>query len=512
MNKTIIVGAGVGGLVTAAELAKSGMDVTVLEAHIDPGGCAATFFHKGYRFDAGATLAGGFAPDGPLNLIGQRFGIDWQAKPSEAAMQIHLSDGSKITRWNDPARWRQERRLYFGESAEAFWQWQEHTADKLWYLAYQQPPWPPQNISELLNLGITGFRWLKQPPQNNYAEIARDAFRPVSTRLPFQNDRLRQFIDAQLLISAQTTSQNANALFSAAALDLPRLGVAHPKGGMGAIAEELAEVLLGYGGKLHYRQQVTRVRPVKDGQFELLTQRGETYRAKTVILNLPPWNIKDLLGENSPRKLHQLPKQPPDGWGAFMVYAGIPNALIPDDMPLHQQIIAREPLGEGNSIFLSISPSWDAKRAPAGQRAVTISSHTQLKPWWQLHQQNAEAYELRKADYTERILAASEQILPGFSANAKHVMPGTPVTFERFTRRAWGWVGGFPQTSLFRTWGPRLTPGLWLVGDSIFPGQSVPAVALGGLRVARDILATRQSSHRFRLNRRRKMQPVEGIS
>jgi hypothetical protein len=72
---------------------------------------------------------------------------------------------------------------------------------------------------------------------------------------------------------------------------------------------------------------------------------------------------------------------------------------------------------------------------------------------------------------------------------ANLVLPGTPVTFQRFTRRLWGWVGGFPQTSLFRAWGPRLGRNLWLVGDSIFPGQSVPAVALGGMRVARSLLA-----------------------
>jgi hypothetical protein len=30
---------------------------------------------------------------------------------------------------------------------------------------------------------------------------------------------------------------------------------------------------------------------------------------------------------------------------------------------------------------------------------------------------------------------------------------------------------------------------MWMVGDSIFPGQSVPAVALGGMRVAKSILA-----------------------
>jgi phytoene dehydrogenase-like protein len=73
-------------------------------------------------------------------------------------------------------------------------------------------------------------------------------------------------------------------------------------------------------------------------------------------------------------------------------------------------------------------------------------------------------------------------------AAADLIMPGTPVTFERFTHRRWGWVGGFPQTSLLRAWGPRLSPGLWMVGDSIFPGQSTAAVALGGLRVAEAVL------------------------
>jgi hypothetical protein len=34
-----------------------------------------------------------------------------------------------------------------------------------------------------------------------------------------------------------------------------------------------------------------------------------------------------------------------------------------------------------------------------------------------------------------------------------------------------------------------------MVGDTIFPGQSVPAVMLGGLRVAQTILAEDVKSH-----------------
>jgi phytoene dehydrogenase-like protein len=67
--KIVIIGAGIGGLASAAVLARAGFDVTVLEANIYPGGCAGTFFHQGYRFDAGATLAGGFYPDGPMDRL-----------------------------------------------------------------------------------------------------------------------------------------------------------------------------------------------------------------------------------------------------------------------------------------------------------------------------------------------------------------------------------------------------------------------------------------------------------
>jgi phytoene dehydrogenase-like protein len=152
-------------------------------------------------------------------------------------------------------------------------------------------------------------------------------------------------------------------------------------------------------------------------------------------------------------------------------------------------VIGREPLGEGNSVFLSLSPAWDKRRAPAGQRALTISTHTALEPWWRLLRYDRGRYERRKAHYVERMVGLAERVLPGLRAGTSLSLSGTPVTFQRFTRRMLGWVGGFPQTSLFQNYGPRLASRLWMVGDSIFPGQSTAAVALGGMRVARAILA-----------------------
>lgn len=498
----VIIGAGIGGLTTAAVLAQAGLNVTVLEAHIYPGGSAGTFYHKGYRFDAGATLAGGFYPGGPMDLVAQAAGIEaWPVREANPAMVVHLSDGATIMRRADEQRW-EARREAFGAQAETFWRWQEHTADQLWDLALRQSTWPPQTPGEAVRLAKTGLNWLADNPgERLHPELIADAFRPAAHHLKGAPERLRQFVDGQLLISTQTTSQYANALYSASALDLPRRGVVHTSGGMGGIAETLVQAIRAHGRQVLYRQQVDRIVMEKNKPVVVETKRGDTFPADIVIANLTPWNIRKLLEDNAPPRLRHLPERPQTGWGAFMVYVGIDGNIIPDDSPLHYQVIVREPLGEGNSVFISISPDWDHNRSPEGHRAVTISTHTDLNPWWDLFELHRPTYEVRKAAYVDRILIAAETALPRLRDAAELVMPGTPVTFQRFTRRQWGWVGGFPQTDLFQSWGPRIAPNLWMVGDSIFPGQSTTAVALGGLRVANTLLHEIPRGNRGKLNR-----------
>jgi C-3',4' desaturase CrtD len=485
-----VIGAGVGGLTTAAALARAGLQVTVLEAHIYPGGCAGTFYHQGFRFDAGATLAGGFYVGGPLDVVAQAVGITrWPARSADPAMVVHLPDGTSVTRLTSEGRWA-ERRKAFGSEAEAFWRWQERTADALWRLALSNPPWPPQTPRDGADLVGKGLAWLGDDFRAHLNPgLALDILRPVATHLRGASKRLRLFVDAQLLIAAQTTSSDANALYGAAALDLPRRGVVHLMGGMGTIGETLAEAVRQNGGQVLYRQEAHRIVLERGRPVAVETKRGRSFPANTVVANLPPWNVAPLLGEEAPRCLKSLPTRPRDGWGAFMVYVGLDGSAIPADFPLHHQVVVQEPLGEGNTVFLSLSPDWDDGRAPAGQRALTLSTHTRLGPWWDLYEHDRSAYEALKDAYTGRVLAAAQLALPHVRDASTLILPGTPVTFQRFTRRAWGWVGGFPQTSLLRAWGPRLAPGVWMVGDSIFPGQSTAAVALGGLRVAGALLA-----------------------
>jgi len=497
MAKVVIVGAGFGGLTAAVELARTGFDVTVLEAHVYAGGCAGTYYHQGYRFDAGATLAGGFAPGAAMHMLGKHFGIDWQAQPTERAMLVHLPDGSEITRWTDPNQWHDERIQQFGIQAEPFWKWQEKTADMLWDLALRLPDWPPRSTNQISSLANVGFKWARHWSNNgslgDLIKLSSQAFKPLGSNLNSASDRLRLFSDSQLLISAQTTSSQANALYGAVALDLPRQGVSSLPGGMGAMTDKLVEAVRTNGGQVLFRQEATQIQYTPGNLTKITTKHKKEFTADIVIFNLTPWNIASLLGDDAPAGLRHLPPLPKDAWGAFMLYLGVDEALIPDDFPLHHQVILAEPLGEGNSIFLSISPPWDQSRAPQSKRAITISTHTALDPWWASYSKDPDSYQQRIDFYTAKVLNAAESILPGVQSASDLILPGTPVTFQRFTHRHQGWVGGFPQTSLWRNRHPHLAPNLWMVGDSIFPGQSVPAVSLGGLGVARSVLKEAKS-------------------
>lgn len=507
MNRVVIIGAGFGGLAAAAELAKAGFDVTLLEAHIYPGGCAGTFFHRGFRFDAGATLAGGFNPGAPMDLIGKRFSLNWDVRPASRAMVVHLSNGSSVTRWNENARWVDERTAVFGEASSPFWEWQERTADALWDMALRLPAWPPQTFVDIVNVFGNGIRWFADNHSSiklkNLPTILLDSLRPVQHHLNGYQKYFKQFVDAQLLIASQTTSERTNSLYGAVALDLPRQGVVEVSGGMGHLADELKEAVNRYGGEVHFRKEVTHISRRFDSTYLIRTKGNEEYQADILIFNLTPWNINLLTRGRTINKIKSLPPLPNDAWGAFTVYVGLKADIIPDDTAGHHQVIIGEPLGEGNSIFLSISPKWDSSRAPEGHRSITISTHTNLRKWWRLFETDQFQYEHRKHLYTEDILNNAERILPGLRASAKLILPGTPVTFRRFTRRTKGWVGGFPQTGLFRVWGPRLAKNVWMVGDTIFPGQSVPAVSMGGIRVAQAVIGESQDQRFYSLRRNR---------
>ena len=154
--------------------------------------------------------------------------------------------------------------------------------------------------------------------------------------------------------------------------------------------------------------------------------------------------------------------------------------------PIHLELVADPslPLIEGNHIFCSISGAGETDRAPAGLATMTVSTHVRVD--------RLDPGGRKVAAIQDRMRSLLARLAPEWSQEVVHELPASPRTFERFTGRPGGFVGGIPRRAgwaAYRDLLPRpVDRGLYLVGDSVFPGQSTLATALGGHRVGTRIL------------------------
>jgi phytoene dehydrogenase-like protein len=299
---------------------------------------------------------------------------------------------------------------------------------------------------------------------------------------------LRTYLDGLCQITVQCGAAEAEAPFALAAMDYYWRGTGHVRGGIGRLAEALVEAITRCGGQVLLANRVKSLAPEAGGGWRVVTRRGEL-RARHVAANVLPRGMLRLLGlppERLPR-LAQLSERVEEGWGAAMLYR---VARAPADAPAkatHLELVQDEaaPLVEGNHLFVSLSGEADTGRAPPGQRTLTISTHVPLRRLAARSRQEQAHY---IAGIQARMREGLARLAPEWAEDIRHELTASPRTFERFTRREAGAVGGVPRRAglhQYRELGPRpVMEGLWLVGDSVFPGQSTLATALGGVRTA----------------------------
>jgi phytoene desaturase len=98
----LVIGAGLGGIATAARLARAGFNVQVLEKNGTPGGRCGQLVRDGHRFDTGATLF--LMPEvfaQTYTALGERMEDHLKLCRIDPGYQIHFEDGTVLTSTSD---------------------------------------------------------------------------------------------------------------------------------------------------------------------------------------------------------------------------------------------------------------------------------------------------------------------------------------------------------------------------------------------------------------------------
>ena len=485
----IVIGSGLGGLVTASQLAAKGARVLVLERYLIPGGSGGSFHRAGYTFDVGASMIFGFGEKGHTNLLTRALadvGEHCDTIPDPAQLEYHLPDGLRVAVDRNYESFVARLSALFPHEAKgirAFYDacWQVFRClDAMPLLSLEDPAYLAKVFfrAPLACLGLA--RWLPV----NVGAVARQHI---------QDPALLKFIDMEcfcwsVMPADLTPMINAGMVFS----DRHAGGINYPKGGVGVIAEKLVSGLQRHGGAIRYKARVTRVLLEGGQAVGVQLASGEQLMARRVVSNATRWDTFGSLvdAEHTPKAETTWRRRYKPSSSFLSLHLGVEASLIPEGTHCHHLVLEdwAEMESEQGVIFVSIPTLLDPSLAPEGRHIVHTFTPSDIQHWRQL---SPSAYRAKKQADAQRLVQRLEAILPGLGAAIRHQEIGTPRTHRRFLGRMGGTYGPIPALRL-----PGLLPmpfnrtgiqGLYCVGDSCFPGQGLNAVAFSGFACAHRI-------------------------
>lgn len=482
----IIIGSGIGGLVTATQLAAKGARVLVLERYLIPGGSSGYFERQGYRFDVGASMIFGFGDRGTTNLLTralQAVKVELETLPDPVQIHYHLPNGLELKVHRDYEKFLQELTAHFPHEQKGIRQFY----DECWKV------FNCLNVMELLSLEEPQYL-MRVFFQHPFACLGLVQYLPQNVgdvaRRYIHDPNLLKFIDMECycwsVVPADLTPMiNAGMVFS----DRHYGGINYPKGGVGQIAQKLVEGLENSGGTIRYKARVTNILQENGRAVGVQLASGEVYRAKRIISNATRWDTfeKLLPAEAMPRAEQKWQQRYQKSPSFLSLHLGVKAEALPPGTECHHILLedwSRMEDPEG-TIFVSIPTLLDPDLAPEGYHIIHTFTPSWIEDWQDL---TPSEYESRKEAAAERIIARLEALFPQLSQLLDYQEVGTPRTHRRFLGRQDGTYGPIPSRKLMGLLGMPFNrtaiPGLYCVGDSTFPGQGLNAVAFSGFACA----------------------------
>ncbi len=473
-----IIGAGIGGMATAALLASKDHQVYVYEKNAQAGGKMNQQVLGDFRFDTGPSLLTmPFVLEKLFSDCGKYLNDYVTMEPVEPICRYFWQDGTEFNCWQDVKKTLDEIRLIAPSDIHAYKP----------FLSYAEKIYERTSNAFLFN-PLNSWRDFLGLPLTDMARI--DALTTVSKRIDskFSSPYLRQFFKRFTTYNGSSPYQAPATLNVIPHVELNQGGY-YVKGGLYELANALRKLAEDSGATFVFGEEVESIVVENKRTTGLQMKNGEVYPSDIVVSNSDATeSYLKLLSDNdiSPSKKKKVAKTEPSCSG-FVLLLGISktyeklvhhNIFFSNDYENEfHDIFEKRVMPYDPTIYVANTSYSDKEHAPKGgsNLFVLVNAPYQSDNWnW------AEKTET----YSNHVISLLEK--RGLADLSSHIVEQdviTPDDFYEKYRSNKGSIYGTSSNDRFSAFArPRNKSkeidGLYLTGGSTHPGGGIPLCVL----------------------------------
>ncbi|MEI7540846.1 MAG: phytoene desaturase family protein [Actinomycetes bacterium] len=488
--KIVVIGAGMGGMMSAARLAKAGHDVNLYEASDRVGGKLHTEWIGKVAFDTGPSLL--TLPAVYKDFFartGKHLGHLCKIEAVDPSFDYRFADGTSV-KFANLSRYEtlKNLRAAYGDDVAQQWDQIMRRAEKMWDVSRE--PFIENELRSPFSLlkRITLLRDLKIiAPWKSLRELANES-------LPDQH--LRYILDRYATYSG-SDPRKAPAVLASIAFVEECFGAWHIKGGLGTLAALVHERAEKLGVAFHLNSPVAKINIKKGVATGVTLENGEVVYADAVIANADASLIYNTLITDKNRKINKVRKniaKADASLAGFSLLLGMrkdSKALLNH----HTVLFPKDYDAEFDSIFTQKKPVPEPTIYICAPNDDAMSKDETLESWFVLV--NAPAHGPHSFDWSnqEFALTYANNIIDLIEARGIPVRSRlesltirTPADLETAVRAPGGSIYGTSsngaKAAFMRAKNRSPIKGLYCVGGSAHPGGGLPLVGLSAEMVA----------------------------